>query len=378
MRILYFSSDNNSGSGAFRVLVRSVTELQEQGHDVLVILPYAGSGTKMLKDNNIKYKHIFTFSWIKHLKFNPWDYISHYLFKPVNYVTYHRELKLIDKYKPDICVINTCFTYVGALASIKKNIPFVWHIRELLEGQMGKTYYNEKYAMSLMNKANKVICVSKGVYDTYKGKIDDKRLTYIYEGLEISHYLDEDKEIFNDNKIHFVCAGRIKKQKGQYLIIEALNQIKDLDFDVVLVGDVRKHYKNKLIKMCEFKDRLTFTGQVKDVRPYYKKADLFLMPSFFEAFGLVTVEAILSGLFVIGSNMLGTKEILTSLDSNYQYLFTPGDSNSLKDRILLAVNNKEEIKKQAKVFQKNIQDLYSSKLNTEKIFKAYDKARKCD
>ena len=374
MKILYFSSDNNSGSGAFRVLVREVSELIENGHEVLVVLPYHGSGTKMLKDKNIPYVNIFTFSWIKHLKFNPWDYISHVLFMPVNWITYRRELKLIEKFKPDISVINTCYTYVGAKASYKKNIPVVWHIRELLREDQGKDYFNKKYAYSMLNKAYRVICPSKGVADANRKYIDENKLMYIYEGVNVNYYLNKDKKILQDDTIHFVNAGRIKRAKGQYLIIQALNELKDVKFDLTLVGFVRPGYKKKLLKVCEFKDRINFVGQVKDVRPYYEKSDIFLMPSLFEAFGLVTVEAMLAGLYVIGSDMVGTKEILTSVDEKYPCLFKSEDYQSLKEKILFALEHKEDIKNIIPIYQAKTMDLFNGEKSTLATIEIYKKA----
>jgi glycosyltransferase involved in cell wall biosynthesis len=70
---------------------------------------------------------------------------------------------------------------------------------------------------------------------------------------------------------------------------------------------------------------------------YYQMADLFILPTTeLEGFGLVTVEALASGLPVLGTPVGGTKEILTKLGSDY--LFDDSTPQSIATGILKALN----------------------------------------
>jgi UDP-glucose:(heptosyl)LPS alpha-1,3-glucosyltransferase len=57
-------------------------------------------------------------------------------------------------------------------------------------------------------------------------------------------------------------------------------------------------------------DRVTFRTAVRDLRPYYGAADIFLFPSPYDAFGMVALEAMASGLPVITSRQAGVSELI--------------------------------------------------------------------
>lgn len=63
-------------------------------------------------------------------------------------------------------------------------------------------------------------------------------------------------------------------------------------------------------------DRVTFTGGISDVRPYYAASDVFVMPTLYEPFGLVFAEAMACGLPVVASRQSGAADwILHGVDS---------------------------------------------------------------
>lgn len=372
MKYLFFSSDNNSGSGAFRALVKLVNDIKSyDNNEVFVILPYGGSGTKMLEEANTQYKIYFTFSWIKHDYFNPIDYLLYPFNKLNNLIKEKTITKFVQNYKPDLIVINTSYHYLGAKIAKKLKIPYVWHIREFLNEDQNKTYYNFNYALTLFNCAQKVICVSKGLSLKYSPSIDQNILTYVYDGVNKEKFYNPNKILFSSSKIHFLNVGRIKHEKGQFLMIKALNELKDqFDFDITFVGFVHKSYQKKLLKLGKnIKDRIKFVGQVNSVNDYYKNADVFIMPSLSEAFGLVTVEAMLNGLVVIASNSLGSKEIVENEENGY--LFNANDYISLKNKILELIENKDLAKRKAQNGQLRALNNFNSILNSQNIYKIY-------
>ena len=377
MKYLFFSSDNNSGSGAFRALVRLVKDIKSfDNNEVFVVLPYGGSGRKMLKEAKIEHKIYFTFSWIKHDYFNPIDYLL-YPFNKLNNFFKEKEItKFVKEYNPDLIIINTSYHYLGAKIAKKLNIPYVWHIREFLNEDQKKTYYNFNYALSLYNSAKKVICVSHGLYLKYAQKINKNILTYVYDGVNTKKFYNPNKEIFASSTIHFLNVGRIKHEKGQFLMIKALNELKDrFNFDITFVGYIHKFYKRKLLKLGKnIKERITFVGQVNDVNKYYEKSDVFIMPSLSEAFGLVTVEAMLNGLVVIASNSLGSKEIVEN--ENNGYLFKANDYISLKNKIIELINNEDIAKRKALNGQLRALNNFNVLLNSENIYKIYKECLK--
>jgi glycosyltransferase involved in cell wall biosynthesis len=93
-----------------------------------------------------------------------------------------------------------------------------------------------------------------------------------------------------------------------------------------------------LIKELEITEDIVFTGPVYDELPFiYNLADLFLFPSFYEAFPAVPLEAMASGTPVITSNTGGLPEVVG--DAALQA--SPNDPNTFADAIVKILSSKK-------------------------------------
>ena len=93
---------------------------------------------------------------------------------------------------------------------------------------------------------------------------------------------------------------------------------------LVLVGDGPDlGHATELARELGVSDRVRLIGVVDDVAPYLRGADLLLLPSQTEAFGLVALEAFAAGVPVIASRVGGLPEVVEHGVSGY--LFSPGD-----------------------------------------------------
>ncbi len=124
---------------------------------------------------------------------------------------------------------------------------------------------------------------------------------------------------FNEPLVGII--GRIDPQKGQLFVIKALNELvkRNKKLHLLIFGSPTINEKGGEEYLFEMKDYVAqhklndfvhFVPYSKDVKLFYDAVDVFAMASINEAFGMVTLEAMASGVLVIGSNVAGTPEIL--------------------------------------------------------------------
>jgi glycosyltransferase involved in cell wall biosynthesis len=124
--------------------------------------------------------------------------------------------------------------------------------------------------------------------------------------------------------------------KGVHVLLQALAEIKDLPWRLIVVGDgnLRTTYQNE-VKYLGLADRVCFHGSVgnKLLPDYYRNADLFVFPSTdrSEAFGLVALEAQASGVPVVASALPGVRTVVKNGKTGL--LAEPGRADDLADKI---------------------------------------------
>jgi len=133
-------------------------------------------------------------------------------------------------------------------------------------------------------------------------------------------------------------TGRLVYQKGLDTLLEALGGLKELPWQLTLVGDGPQHVPlEQQARELGLEERIIFAGwQPRQVLPkLYQEANLFVLPSRHEGMPNALLEAMSSGLPAIASCIAGNEELVQ--DGQTGLLFPPGDVASLRDalRILL-------------------------------------------
>jgi glycosyltransferase involved in cell wall biosynthesis len=161
-------------------------------------------------------------------------------------------------------------------------------------------------------------------------------------------------------------VGRLDEKKGQLEVIQALSRLEENEknIHVVFIGDKTKNeadaYVQKLqhtIELNYLQDKVSFLPHQPKMQDLYGAFDLVIVPSWEETFGTVTIEAMASGVPVIGSNTSGTAEIL----GNETFLFQAKNPIDL-GRALMNVLKDDTLRgKWAVDLQHKFQNKYSMK-----------------
>lgn len=172
----------------------------------------------------------------------------------------------------------------------------------------------------------KVVCVSKAV-EQYLIKIKEIEPG---KGVVIYNPVSQPKHFEKETTNHFtiVCVGRLEKVKNQQLLIKAFAELEEKKAELILVGDGReRNYLTQLIEELHLQSRVTITGFIAEPEKYLAKADLFVLPSLSEGFGIAVVEAMQIGLPCLCSNIGGIPEFVFEEETGW--LFNPNDPTAL-------------------------------------------------
>lgn len=376
MNILFISHEN-ALNGASLSLLGIIDELK-QNNTIYVLTNYReGIFIDELKKRNVNIIYSRYRWWMAYKPKNKFKWIIKrilcLILCQVNYVS---ALKLKNKIKKESIQIihtNTSVINIGAILSKLCKIPHVFHIREYpQEGLNLHCVYSKKYTLNyIKNNSDYIITVSKALYSVYKNKLDEEKMTVIYNGINEKNI--QKKDFSQDKKnINILISGAINEGKGQKYAVLALNEIvkrghNNVDLSIAGSGDI-KPIKD-LIDKLNLNENIKILGRVNNLVEVRKDIDLELVCSKFEAFGRVTVEAMMGMIPVIGANTGGTKELI--IDGYNGLLYEQGNYVDLADKIEWFINDRNKLRELGENAYSFAKDFTSSR-NASNIYKIYN------
>lgn len=172
---------------------------------------------------------------------------------------------------------------------------------------------------------NKIVLLENGI-DLRKFK--EYKLSK--EELKKEGYL----EIFNKENKNLLMVGSFRKEKDQKTLIEALSMLGN-EYRVILAGDGElREYLKDLSRKLGVEDRVEFLGKREDVPNLMNLANVFILSSNWEGFGLVAIESMACGTPVIASEVEGLSEVV----GNSALLFEKNKADDLKNKIDMIFN----------------------------------------
>ena len=137
------------------------------------------------------------------------------------------------------------------------------------------------------------------------------------------------------------AAGRFVEKKGFNVLLEALADLKamDINFSLQLAGDGPKFSALRAMSIeLGLDEHVQFLGRRNDIPNLMKNADLFILPSLREPFGIIVLEAMAMGTPIIATRSEGPLEVL---DENSAILVDKGDKAALFHGLRKAIQDPE-------------------------------------
>ena len=307
----------NSDIGLFQFRKELIFELLNN-NEVYIALPYGE-----LVDPLIKAGCNFIETPLDRRGLNPFKDLS----------LFCKYLSILKSIHPDFVITYTIKPNIyGGYASRLKRIPYAANITGLgtvfEKDNLLKSAVTKMYKASL--KTARIVFFENTMNrDLFTGKnivSPDKTCVLNGAGVNLCHFSIQD---YPSNSIfRFLFVGRVMKEKGIDELLLAMKMLSNNGEKCILdvVGPFEENYRDQL-KQYEQEGWLKYHGYQKDVRPFYKECDCFVLPSYHEGMANTNLEAAACGRPIITSNIPGCKEAVVSGISGF--LCEPQNANSL-------------------------------------------------
>jgi glycosyltransferase involved in cell wall biosynthesis len=192
------------------------------------------------------------------------------------------------------------------------------------------------------SRYQQIACISQGTkesLDTWLGDdVSEGRRVVVHNGSRLLPFCSRARRAKpTENEVHLVSVGSLSRQKGFDIALRAVALLGDRVKRYTIVGEGME--RDKLVDLAEelgIRGKLHLAGYVDDVTPYFHDADLALIPSRWEGFGLVAVEALSTGLPIVAADVAGMREVLVGCAA--ADLVLPQEPTSLAGGIASAID----------------------------------------
>jgi len=363
-----------SRGGAERLVLNLANQLQQLGHEVLVIqlrpdnaYPELEAPLDVKLASSSVYYSIFGKSAIETKAFD--KLVAE--FKPDVIHSHLLDSELVSRCNP---LKNTVYiTHWHGCPSLTNPIPFSeWLSKESVWKWNTKRILSNQY-----NKSNTYfICISEFIAQYVKDRlhVDESSLSVIHNAIDLQ--LFKPINVPKKEGFRLINIGSLHRNKNhQFLFKVMLNLIKqgfeDVFLDVYGDGPEKQQLQNQ-IEQLNLQKHVTLHGVVNDPEVQINRAHLMVHSAWHEPFGLIFIEAMACGIPVVSFNTGGPAELIKNNESGYlvpkDHLteFTDKVKRLYQNRSNLTVLGNNGIKHAAQFglneYAKKVESLYEKRL----------------
>jgi len=203
------------------------------------------------------------------------------------------------------------------------------------------------YGFALKNA--KSVAVGEAVNKNLKEDVGITDSRVIYNGVVLKETDDQVDEIISYGGIKLGCIARLSEQKGLTYLLDAMSllTVKDIRLFIVGDGELRNELENK-VKELHLQDSVTFLGYRKDIAECINSFDFCVLPSVFEGFGLVAIEAFMNSKTLVATAIPGLNEVVTNENGVLVPAKDPAALASAIDKLATDATLRQELASQAK------------------------------
>jgi glycosyltransferase involved in cell wall biosynthesis len=291
--------------------------------------------------------------------------------------------KLMHRIKPDIVHCNFAVpSIVARWTASREGVPVILSTQHELYDSMHSHYrwglrFTERYCTAVIYVSqavassfgrnavlvNEISSESKIIHVVIPNGVDNYKIRTAIEGI--------DKRV----KGRIVCVGRMMPIKGQQLLIEALPKVISLypDLCIRLIGSGPMEYTlQRRVKELGLSNNVIFLGWLNhdEVLREIASAELVVVPSNQEGFGLIVAEALICGTQLLVSDIPSFRELLEGIEDDSRY-FESGNIDDLSNKMAEFLFVRTEGKVLAKDLPESVQNRISADAMVDSYIQLY-------
>jgi len=356
---------SNSRGGVFTATASWVKGLVNKGCDVNVFFLIQSEEAKTLMSSERTHFHYFTAS-----SFFP---------------NLHAFYSFLIRNRPNVLQIN--FAWFGPLAILKSiafHTRFILTLHGLPQPWLEPSlFYKIAYTVEhcllrfVASRSAVVVVVSKYVKKMLKKRYDvDSEVIYHginSEGYELGNRTEARKKIgYKKTDFIVLFVGKMHPIKDPLTPVRAIHKVVEMNENVHLVmigeGNLQNQVENEIRKL-DLSEHVRFLGLVnhKELKLWYSAANALVLASQNEAFGMVLLEAMASGLPIIASSSGACPEVLGKAG----LIFSQGDCEDLARKIMKLASDKELSRTLRNTGLRRVKKVFSWDDKVEKYWKLF-------
>jgi len=363
MKILYVIT-GLGGGGAEKVVAGLADEMSKLGHTVKIA--YLKEQVLVYPENREIDLICLSLESFKDFKF-----------------AYKNYKKLLKEFQPDVVhshmVHANIFTRISRIFYPIPKLICTAHSNN--EGGKGRMFaYRLTHHLSDLTTN-----VSKSASKSFEelGAVPKGGIQTVYNGINIDKFKKDDqtrasiRSSFNigADELMLLAVGRLHEAKDYPNLLQAANLIikrnlisAKVNLIIAGEGELRTNLE-VMIENLELENNVQLIGRRNDIPQLMSAADVFVLSSSFEGFGLVVAEAMACECFVVATDCGGVKEVM----ENHGILVSPENSEALSDGLANALSlNKEELKENNMKALDYVKNTFSLEQIIDKWLKIYE------
>ena len=356
-----FISHSSKMFGSERSLLLLLKNINRNNFEPIVMLQ--GKGTLRDEIHRLKIKtYSFKFPWWLKEKI---DIFRIFYYSILEILAVIRLYFIVKKEKVDVIYTNTLTIFSGSILSFFTKIPNIWHIREVVSKKRSLNFLY--LPLTLLFKlvywlADKIIVNSRYTGSQFPKMDSCEKIRVIYNSLSTREYQNIERKNSLSPNWNICVIGALHKGKAQDDAILAVDKaridIPNIKLLIVGTGTLKyERYLKMLVNKLKLNENIEFMGYRNDIPNVLSLCNVLISPALNEAFGRVAIEAMASGIPVIGVEEGGISEIIE--DSKTGYLVPPKKTDMIAEKLVYLFRHPDIAEEFGKAGKKVVKEKFS-------------------